>query len=334
MARIVYVAVEDLSRESGVSRKIDSQVRTWRSTGHDVVIISADGRELRSVRWLQAVNALLAEAASFGADYSYVRFSTWVPALERLYRRTPTVLEMNSDDLVESRSRRSAFGRYHRMTRGRALRGAAGIVVPSKELAERPHIGGIGRSVAVIPNGIDLAATELLPVPANERPRLGFTYTTQGDWVGVGDIIDLARTLPEFDFWIVGPRPDRPVPQNVTTTGYLTGDSLRAVMAKFDVGIGSLALFRAGLNEGSTLKVRGYLASGIPVIVGHRDSDFPAGAPFLLTVPNQAGAIVNSSELVREFVHRSAGTRVSRDQIQHIDIRDKERTRLDFLLTR
>lgn len=338
MAHIVYVAAEDFRRESGVTQKIRAQVRSWQRYGHNVSINATTSgsrySDFRGVRWLHRLNGLVADAAATRADVLYIRFATWTPAISRASAVSPVYLEFNGDDLAELATRRRVFRVYHRLTRARAITAAAGIVVPSQELARRAHFADLARSIAVVPNGIDLASVEQLSAPVNERPVLGFTYTSTGPWTGLEDVLRLAERLPEFDFSIVGPMPTRPLPSNVLSTGYLTGAAFSDAMSRLDVGIGSLALHRAGLTEASTLKVRGYLAAGIPAIIGYEDTDFDADAPFLLNVPNAEGGVLSRVDEVRDFVLRWVGRRVIRAEIQHIDIAVKESQRLDFILSR
>src|SRR5690606_30391945 len=56
--------------------------------------------------------------------------------------------------------------------------------------------------------------------------------------------------------------------------GTLSKDEYFKVVSKCDVGLGSLAMFRQNLKEGSTLKVREMLAMGLPVFSGHKDASF------------------------------------------------------------
>lgn len=59
----------------------------------------------------------------------------------------------------------------------------------------------------------------------------------------------------------------------VTFTGRLTGEALTNEFNNSHLAIGSLALYRKGLREASTLKIREYLARGIPFVIGHEDPD-------------------------------------------------------------
>jgi len=67
--------------------------------------------------------------------------------------------------------------------------------------------------------------------------------------------------------------------------GHLDISQYQSILKKCDFGIGSLAMFREGLSEGSTLKVREYLAAGIPVYSGHKDSALPQNFPYYYYEP-------------------------------------------------
>jgi len=48
------------------------------------------------------------------------------------------------------------------------------------------------------------------------------------------------------------------------------------------VGLSCFAFERKGLTQGSTLKVREYLACGLPAALGHHDPAFPEAFPYVL----------------------------------------------------
>lgn len=62
--------------------------------------------------------------------------------------------------------------------------------------------------------------------------------------------------------------------------GVLREDDYRKIFARCHIGIGSLAMYRTGLSEGATLKVREMLAMGVPVYSGHRDTAIPEDFPY------------------------------------------------------
>jgi len=62
--------------------------------------------------------------------------------------------------------------------------------------------------------------------------------------------------------------------------GTLPKDAIDLLLAETDVAIGSLALDRQSLREAATLKVREYLAAGVPVYATHRDAALPEDFPY------------------------------------------------------
>ena len=103
------------------------------------------------------------------------------------------------------------------------------------------------------------------------------------------------------------------------------------LLAQADVAIGTLGLYLKDMNEASPIKTREYLASGLPVIIGYRDTDFPDGAPFLLQVPNRADGVAQSQAAIARFVDAWRGRRVTRASVQELDSAGKETERLAFL---
>ena len=90
----------------------------------------------------------------------------------------------------------------------------------------------------------------------------------------------------------------------VTFHGPLYGDALNALVARCDVGVGSLGMYRYGLSQGMTLKLREYLARGLPFVSAVDDPALPADADFALRVPNDdtpidMNAIVAFAQKVR-----------------------------------
>jgi hypothetical protein len=97
------------------------------------------------------------------------------------------------------------------------------------------------------------------------------------------------------------------------------------------VALGSMALHRNLMNEASPLKVREYLAYGIPTIIGYHDTDFPDGHPFILELPNEENNVESNLDKIRRFVSEVKGRRIERETIAHIDVKIKELQRFKFL---
>jgi glycosyltransferase involved in cell wall biosynthesis len=310
--KIAYLCYWDLARGDGVSRKIAGQARLWRQAGHDVEVVS-----IRPGRRREETGPAVETVERFGPELLYLRYDLFLPAVWRLVRRVPAVVEVNSDDRAELRARGFAPRLYNALNRRRIFGPAAGVVCPTRELAARFP------GAAVVANGADPDAVPSLPAPANERPRAVFAGSPRQPWHGVDRLLELARALPDVDFDLVGPEPRDP-PANVTLHGTLAGDAYWAALTPADVAVGSLAMERAGLREGSPLKVREYLLAGIPTVIGYDDTDFPGELPWYL-------ARYENAVQLRAFVDSVRRRRAPRDELEpRLSWQAKERERLAY----
>jgi hypothetical protein len=68
--------------------------------------------------------------------------------------------------------------------------------------------------------------------------------------------------------------------KNIVFINYLQKNELQKYISQSHIGLGSFALFRIKLNEASVLKVREYLAAGMPIFIGYKDTDVIASETF------------------------------------------------------
>ncbi len=248
--------------ETGVFKKVVSQIRTWRTCEVAVSLHVVSRRPLREVwqqhlegvpvtfhlynkatrlqAWRNAVKALEDQHP----DVVYHRYDLYMPVLSSLCRKYPVVLEINTDDLVEYCLIKGLRCWYNRITRSRLLRAAAGLVFVTWELAKLPHFRRYQKPFVVIPNGVNLQDFRPLPLAGNREPRLVFVGSEEQLWHGLDKIIRLAAYFPHWHFDIVGLTPDKfpHVPPNVSFRGILPRAAYEPLLAQADIAIGTLAL--------------------------------------------------------------------------------------------
>lgn len=338
--------------DSGVFKKIVSQVRAWKIQGMKVSVhIVARQPNLfgtwqrylgdhlltfhcyrrvvtRLRAWKEAVDAIFAQEP----DLVYHRYDLYMPPLGRLALKLPLVLEINTDDLKEYCLSLGLRCWYNRLTRRLLLNKVAGMVFVTHELSRLPHFARFGKPFIVIGNGIALQDYPQFPPPYNQTARLVFLGTGNQPWHGVDKVIQLAQHFPRWHFDLIGPTLSqiKQVLPNVFVYGRLTRNEYEPLLAQSDVALGTLALHRKSMQEASPLKVREYLAYGLPVIISYKDTDFPEDVPFILQLPNAEGNIEANLSAVKTFVYRWLGQRVSRDAIGHLDVSVKESQRIAF----
>ena len=349
--RLAYVCYLSTLAESGVTRKLEAQTAVWREAGHDArlhILVPARGAARTRLLEFEASGASVVTFASAARrvaatrelarrvrreapDVVHLRYDIFVPPVPLVLRDAPLVVDVNTDVLAEFRHRRTVARAYNAAHFRLVSARARGVVVVTRALREA--WASTGKPCIVVSNGYDLRTVRVLPAPANERPRFVF-LGEPSPWQGADKLVALARLLPDMDFDIVGYRSDQllDAPGNVTFHGVLTRKEFEPILARADVAIGTLALHRKGMNEVPPLKVREYLAYGLPCVVAYDDTDFPRPVPFFLRLPNVENNVdAAAAGRVREFVTSWQGRRVPRDAIAHLDIRVKEAQRLAFM---
>lgn len=354
--KIAYIGqMADVSGENGISKKIAMQTAAWRAAGHATRYFALTRT---STRWrgLDALETELVAPDSGGTrltrawrlaksvrawrpDVIYFRYAYHNPGLPALFRQIPTVAEVNSDDVREYRLTLDPLRvLYHRFTRSRVLRPVAGFVTVTHELGGR--FANWQRPTLVVGNSISLADFPSLPAAPSADPlRLIFLGTPGSPWHGLERVVELAQILPEFQFDVVGldaaawqkQVPAGPQPENLTLHGNLSRRDYEPLLSGATAAIGSLALYKNGMDEACPLKVREYLAFGLPVLAAYEDTDVPAGADHFLRLPNDTSALASHREKIAGWLNRWRGHRVPRATIAHLDTADKEQRRLAFI---
>ena len=354
--RIAYVSLHwPRTRNSGVGKKIHSQLAAWRAMGHEArlfmhttpyepqsELIEADyffyapsSKLKMELNRIAAMSRMLEVIGKYKPDLIYLRYAMYVFSSHRLMDIAPVVSEINTDDRAQHKGLGRIYSLYNRLTRGILLRRARGLVAVSHELAVLPAFASFRKPTVVIANGIDMDSVRSLPAPDNDTPHLFFMGTPGYTWHGVDKLVTLARRYPDLSVHVVGYDSIddmKPLPANLHLHGYLNREEYVKLLCQSDVALSTLALHRNNMDEASTLKSRECLAYGLPMVFAYRDTDLDElDCDFLLKIPNRPDNIENHAALVREFAYSMRGQRVDRNLIRNqIDSGLKEEQRLAF----
>jgi len=353
--KIASIADIDVELLHGVYEKLLSLRGAYRSLGADVRFFVVDrgrradedgvtfigmGAGSRRVSFLKKNlflrNRLMPAVESWGPDAVVLRDCLFSRILGPVLRRYPYFVEINSRLLVELRQQSLIKAIHFLLTRRLLYPGARGFFFVSRELSRDPYFQGLRKPFLVHPNGIDCRRYPFLEPAPQAEVNLLFLGTPNCPWHGVDGVLLLAERLPGFRFHLVGPEAGRPLP-NVRWHGFIRDEArLDEILRACDAGIGSLSLFRNGMEEGSTLKVRRYLAAGLPAIIGYRDSDIDGPLEFVLELPPRPDNVLGSVDRIRDFVEKVKGRSdlrraARRFAEERLDIVEKERRRLRFL---
>ncbi len=154
-------------------------------------------------------------------------------------------------------------------TYANGIRLAEVVILPDERQPEKIHIAFLSGKFAPW-HGLD----RLLDTAAR--------FNSAGDQ-GLELIIHLIGRLTASQSRAVGRLPEGRL--KVQSHGHLTAANYRRILARCDIGIDSLALDRKGLSEASALKVREYLALGLPVYSASGDTALPDSFPYFRQGP-------------------------------------------------
>ncbi|HUR60220.1 MAG TPA: glycosyltransferase [Opitutaceae bacterium] len=353
--KIAYIVqMAELDSENGVAKKLVMQIRAWTAAGHVVQLFSL-ARTTRLWAGFDGISThvvprgnpaqriarsfrLATDVRQWRPDIIYFRYAYHSPGFPALFREVPAIAEINSDDATEyalTLSRAKQY--YHRFTRGRILRAVRAFVPVTHELGQR--VSAFGHPAEVIGNSIALDRFRTLAPPPSTAPvRVVFAGTAHTPWHGLDRLAELGRMFPEITFDVIGSTPAdweknqaAPPPGNLQLHGVLPWDRYEPLLAAATAAVGTLAWYRNGMHEGSPLKVREYLAVGLPVLAAYRDVDVPDGADYFLRVPNDATSLAPHRDAVAAWLERWRGRRVPRAAIAQLDTAFKETQRLGFI---
>ena len=353
--RIAYVSLHwPRTRNSGVGKKIQSQVAAWNTMGHEARLfmhtanheslsdlIEADyffyataGKIKTEINRIHAMTRIISAVRDFHPDLIYLRYGIYVYPAHRLMDIAPVIEEINTNDLTQHEGLGVIYSLYNRLTRGVFLRNVRGLVIVSRELAASPAFAVYRKPTCIIANGVDLKSFPQLSPTSNEIPHLVFIGNPGYLWHGVDKLVTLAKLIPDVHLDIVGysklPKYE-PLPENITLHGYLAVQEYQNVLAYADVAISSLALHRIQLEEASPLKSRECIAFGLPLVVAYIDTDLDdLKCDFLLKIPNKEDNIRTHVQAIRDFAYRMRGQRVDHSQVIKLDQAGKELDRIVF----
>ncbi|KGE71132.1 glycosyltransferase family protein [Spirochaeta lutea] len=347
--RIGYFLYHDISKNDGVTKKVFMQVQQWQRFGHEVKLfvvsehvpknyISSEicvpkGGLLKSKFGIY--HELNRAVEEFDPDRLYLRYVPFCRNTLVLLRAYKTVIEINSDEIKEQKLvlRKNPNVKNllslvaNAMTRNFQLQLADGLITVTNEL--RVRAAKLHHNTIAIPNSADLSIQlQIKKVDVDRRIGFFFIGSPNQSWHGVDLIVGLAERLPEYDFHIVGSEGESTT--NLFYYGYRT--EYDDILAKCDISIGSLALFRENMLEACPLKVREYLARGFPVIIGYEDTAFLKELPnFILKIDLSKGISQKSIQEIKSFAKKMKNYIVRRDEIESIDSTVVESQRLKFM---
>lgn len=355
--KIAYLLEVNPYKNSGIVKKINDQVAFWKQRGHQVEVFNIwpkpkenkpsffnfkthhhkildslipDGFVKNYTTKIFCANKVSRAIKRYNPDILYHRQNIWYPGLISILKQYASIMELNTVDTFEMKFYSKLKSKIYFYGKKKILNNTNALVAVSPSILE--HYKDFNRPKIVVSNGINLTAIK--PKKENNQSNetnLVFVGSNNMEWHGLDKIFQLATSLPKVTFHIVGYQPgDYPnvKNKNVIFYGWMDKEQLTSLYATCHFGIGSFGNHLVGKPIDSTLKVREYLAYGLPVILGHIDVDFK-NSDFVKKVTNQKHELISILDIT-QFLIEHKDTIIKKDMITIITSNTKENERLLF----
>ncbi|WP_242927109.1 glycosyltransferase [Pontibacter vulgaris] len=362
--KIAYLLSWELGKQDGVTKKVYTQAEQWLKAGHEVrifcisksvftpsdkvptfIVIRKSSKNIFSEfsHISKAYKQIKAGLQDYSPDIIYHRSEIYQPELKQIMTSYPTVVEINTNDLTEFRelARKNLKGKiryiYYNIIRDQYFSRAAGFCCVTNEIASLKSFTKYSKPIEVVPNALNPDKFRIENNSGTSSiPKLLFMGSPDQNWHGVDKILTLANaTIGELQIEVIGPEKPKNIslPKNINFHGYLKQAAYEEVLKTCDIGICSLALHRNKMDEACPLKTREYLAYGLPIIIGYKDTAFYESKPeWVLQLENNEDNIKNNINRIVSFSKTYKNIRVEKKEIsKYIDTQIFEKKRLDFL---
>ncbi len=198
-------------------------------------------------------------------------------------------------------------------------------------------------------NGIDVGSYPLKNATATERDSLRLLYVGShtAHWQGLDRVLEGIAAYHgkvRIELHVAGSMNASTrqlieklgIEHHIHAHGYIEGTALNRLFDDCDIAVGTLGMHRKNLTFGSTLKVREYMARGIPFILSYTDEDLCPDLPFVLRAPADDSPI--DMGRIHQFttqLYRTHGVTLSADMhtyaLEHMDYKIKIIKLLDFI---
>lgn len=342
--KIAYIVAEKLDGEHGVSKKVMNQINFWKNEGHEVTLFYFSNKDIspifknitvEQIRYKTRLDFIFSlkgkeKVLEYNPDLVYFRYYLFTFSFYKILKNYKSITEINSNDIEESKISYSKLMRQYLLyTRNFLLKEVDGFITVTSELEQL--VNCYSSNIITIANGINKPFIEKVNLLKNDEINILFLGSPNQEWHGIDKLINIAKNMQNCTFHVIGiDNIDNP-PNNVIQYGFMSYDEYLPIMKMCDVGIGTLALHRNNMMEASPLKVREYLRSGLPIIIGYVDSDFVDDRyKFILKLPNTEANVIENINEIRDFIMNSKNVKIRKEEVDIIFNDKKEVKRLEF----
>lgn len=266
---IIYIAFTGKDHV-GVLKKIIGQIEMWRSCNYKVTLVTDIDTKSKLIKYTTRYFILFKYfVVRKNHDTAiYMRQTPQLPLYASILKYKKFSCEVNADIKTESNNYSTTRKLFALFFPQNIHNISSSTFYVSLELAQRMHQSS--GPAYVFPNSLRTRPMEhALPRTHN----VVFVGTPEYAWQGFDLFFSIAQAMPAYKFHVIGAS-SGPTNNNLKYHGALLGEEYKKIMSKMDFAVGTLAFHRAGIIEGSPLKVRDYVEFNLPFVISYVDSDF------------------------------------------------------------
>lgn len=304
--KVLYITTIELNENSGSVEHIRKIVDGLSKENLDIrLVFPAESRKniIGAIARRKEIAELTKQAIrDYLPDLIYFRYdgAELLTTRELIRRRIPYILELNN----KSSNEQFASGRFIGLiatliTQSYVFSHAAAVAVNSKEIYDYfLKFSKRDKPFLIAKNGVDTKEIVFL----GYNPSLRSEWDTPVDaplltiigkldlWHGIDILLDVLNRpeLANYYLWIVGNFDhvqDKVLSNHarnrIKLIPWQRKENLSRILSASDIGIGALAMGRKSMSEVQPLKVRTYLAAGLPVFLGYKDPIIPENNSFV-----------------------------------------------------
>lgn len=350
--KIIYLFEWRLDKPSGVTNKVLSQTKVWRELGHEVDLLCVTTTPVSPIfkqqnmklyilklpemlsrlsiglylAKLYSINNIYNEIKRFNPDTIYYRKAIWYPGLISIFQKYKTIFEINTKEDDETKLLPLVKQIIYWYSKDNFMNSASAFIAVTNEISN--SLLNYKKETHVIGNGYNINNVANFRIKKLSRPGCIMVISPNFQWHGHEKLKYLAKKLPGVDFKIVGIS-GRSEIANLVYLGYLDGKRLIDQYSECDIGIGTLSLYKKNMSEACPLKTCEYIAFGLPVIIGYRDTNL-GEQDFVLNLGNYSDNVKNNVENIKNFIFKWHGKRIPEEAVKLVDIREKEKKRVKY----
>lgn len=354
---IIYLVDQNIEegKTAGIIYKVRDQIQHWEKQGASVKLFSLYSFKIyntkleliddsysfnikahRSIitlfRLFYSTLKLKIHLDKYPFDLIYMRTRPYMPFTRSALKKYKVIMELNTNDIEEWKSLNKIMHFYNIVTRKWFYSLAIGYTAVGEEIAALYK--SFEKPIRVIGNAIKVNDYKMIEKTDNERPRVCFVGSPGFPWHGIDKIKYLASKLKNVDFIFIGETDEDY--ENVKFYGYCPLNKVTELLHTCDLAIGTMSLHEKGMNSTSTIKTRQYLAQGLPIFYGYKETDFSGEEEFLLELPNTPDNIKDNVDEIERFIFHCFQNTELRKKCRefaekHLDVSVKEKERLDYI---